>query len=246
MIVCETRVLPCRNSTRIPETSKPVLVTTSPEMTNAAVLLLLLLLHPASRVTASPSATATVDTSGIAVQVENGTSVNGAQVPNRASTVVQQLEAKGFSKDSAALDGPASATSTLTYPSAATAQAKAVAAAVGLPATALKPSATAQKYTLLIGNDWKTGAVYPQSSASAEAVNTQAALSGAVTQNGADTKNCADVGNYENIPVGLKTAQTTTGQQAIAAREMFCNSTNCYATPAEAYALFPNVKDSDS
>ncbi|MFD0329479.1 LCP family protein [Streptacidiphilus monticola] len=158
---------------------------------------------------------ASVSTASIAVRVENGTGVTG-----RAGAIVEQLVAKGFSKDSSALTGSTADTTTLTYPAGKTAQAHAIATALGLPSSALKASAAATHYTLLIGADWKAGAVFPSSSASAAAVSTKEALADSNAQT-SDKSVCAPVGHQLTVVVNHRAM-----------------------TPVEAYSASTGIPDS--
>ncbi|MFJ7271483.1 LCP family protein [Streptomyces sp. NPDC099050] len=99
----------------------------------------------------------------IAVHVVNGTGVGAQPVPKRATAVANQLVAKGFSlaKADSALT-PEKATVVRYATDAQAADAQSVAAALGIPATSVQKSAGAARITVLVGADWREGAVYPQ------------------------------------------------------------------------------------
>nr|WP_236656363.1 LCP family protein [Streptacidiphilus jiangxiensis] len=166
---------------------------------------------------AAPSASATpVDTSTVAVKVENGTGVSG-----RASTVSQKLIGAGYSQDTVALSGPSAATTTLSYPAGKAAEAQAVAKSLGLKASALKQSATSSSIVLLIGADWTTGATFPGGSAAPSAADTKAALADSHAQT-AGQSGCAQVSTFDTVSLP--------GYGGM--------------TPTRAYALSPSVPNS--
>ncbi|MFF3215123.1 LCP family protein [Streptomyces sp. NPDC002886] len=115
---------------------------------------------PSTQPSSAPPASAPAK---IAVQVVNGTGVGAQPVPKRATTVAGQLAAKGFTLAKA--DGaliPEKATVVRYATDAQAADAQSVAAALGIPATSVQKSAAASKITVLVGADWREGAVYPQ------------------------------------------------------------------------------------
>ncbi|WP_051942704.1 LCP family protein [Streptacidiphilus rugosus] len=127
--------------------------------------------------TASPAAT--VQPSTVAVAVSNGSGARG-----RAAAVLAVLERAGFSHRGTALTEPSpAATTTLDYGPSDAAAAHAVAATLGLPATALRPGSAAG-LKLVIGADWTTGTAYPGGHPSAAPLDTAAALAGAQANNG--------------------------------------------------------------
>ncbi|RAG82891.1 LytR family transcriptional regulator [Streptacidiphilus pinicola] len=166
---------------------------------------------------ASPTATANpVDKAGVAVTVENGTGITG-----RAGAVSQKLIGAGFSRNTTALSGPAATTTTLSYPGGKSAQAQAVAQALGLKPSALKQSGSSGSIVLLIGSDWTSGTTFPGGSAAPSPVDTKAALSDSHAQTAADS-GCAQVSTFDTVSLP--------GYGGM--------------TPTRAYALSPNVPNS--
>nr|WP_308346789.1 LCP family protein [Streptomyces sp. ISL-66] len=119
----------------------------------------------------SPSAPASsappaADPSKIAVQVVNGTGVGAAPVGKRATAIAGQLVSKGFTlakADSSLV--PEKLTVVRYATDAQAAEAQVVAAALGIPATAVQKAATATKITVVVGADWREGVVFPQQAA---------------------------------------------------------------------------------
>lgn len=116
--------------------------------------------------TPSPSPTPSVKASPdgqIAVQVHNGTRTDAlGAARGRASTVAGVLTGKGFTQ---AVADPSAATSEATtvvrYPSAdLQGNALRVAAALGLPASAVHKSTDVSGVTLVVGADWRSGTTY--------------------------------------------------------------------------------------
>ena len=166
---------------------------------------------------AAPSPTAsTVPTSDIAVRVENGTGIAG-----RATAIMDVLTGQGYSDNSvAATASSTTGTTTLEYPSDQAAEAKQVAASLGLPSSVLKAGASSQ-LTLVIGKDWESGKTYPGGTASAAPANTKEALSGSHNQTGNQTNVCAPVSDQLTVEVN-----------------------GVAMTPIQAYSASPGVKDS--
>jgi hypothetical protein len=137
-----------------------------------------------STAAASPSPAATVDPAAVRVTVQNGSGVAG-----RAAAVTLSLRQLGFAH--AGNGGNAAVrqrTTTLDYAPGDRSRAAALAAALHLPATALRATASAGRPLLVIGADWPQGSVFPQTATpSAGAVPTTAAR-----QSGAERK-CAKV-----------------------------------------------------
>ncbi|MFE9560966.1 LCP family protein [Streptomyces sp. NPDC006487] len=115
---------------------------------------------PTSQPSSAPPASAPAK---IAVQVVNGTGVGAQPVGKRATAIAGQLVAKGFTlaKADSALT-PEKATVVRYATDAQAADAQSVAAALGIPGTSVQKSAAAAKITVLVGADWREGAVYPQ------------------------------------------------------------------------------------
>ncbi len=144
----------------------------------------------ASTATGKPA----VPPSRIAVEVENGTSIDG-----RAGKVAQALIGQGFSQQTSTGNGAASSATTLTYPASEKAQATSVASALGLPSSALKQG-TGSQLVLLIGSDWPSGTVFPGGKAASPPADTKAALGGAHARTANDDKSCAHVSTQYTLP----------------------------------------------
>ncbi len=99
------------------------------------------------------------------VTIVNGTDGNGdPAVEGRARTLAETLRGKGFTQaDSSAEGGPRKDT-VVVYPKAdgdkGKANAQAVAVALGLPESAVRIDAKAEGIKLIVGADWREGAVY--------------------------------------------------------------------------------------
>jgi LCP family protein required for cell wall assembly len=160
---------------------------------------------PAATASTSPAATATVPTGDIAVDVENGTGI-----PGRAGAIQTALVNQGYSGDSTAADAPdATSATSLSYPAGQQAEARQVAASLGLPSSAVKAGSGSQ-LTLVIGKDWPDGDSFPGGRTSPAPVDTQQALSGAHDQTGDQVDNCAPVSGQYTVQldgVGMTTVQ---------------------------------------
>ncbi|MGW2933340.1 LCP family protein [Streptomyces sp. NPDC001156] len=181
--------------------------------------------RPASP-SAAPAATA-VATSVIAVQVQNGTTVRG-----RANTISQELLRRGFSKQTAAANGTPATTTSLAYPAGQMPQARAVAKALGLPASVLKQG-SGTGIVLVIGTDWPSGTSFPGSKTAPVPVDTQAALDGANMKLGNDNDTCAQVSTFKTA-IGLDASGKPTSS----------DHPTSSTSPTRAYALSPEVNDS--
>ncbi|OKK16666.1 transcriptional regulator [Streptomyces sp. CB00455] len=126
----------------------------------------------------------------VSVRVVNGTGAGGAVTPKRAGAVAEQLVAKGFTAARADTALVPEKTTVIRYPVADLAdEAQSVAAALGIPAGSVQLAADVPRITVVVGADWREGAVYPQQPApeagsvpeTAEAIN------------GADSEACMDV-----------------------------------------------------
>ncbi|MEV1022426.1 LCP family protein [Streptomyces sp. NPDC050264] len=145
--------------------------------------------------TSSPSPSTDAHAAGsLPVLVRNGTNGAGqAAVPQRANTLAQVLQQKGFTRaaaDSTAF--PLTAT-VVAYPENAGSQVKEfatlVAQSLGIPTSAVKASDGVTAVTVSVGADWREGSTYPkQKTAKAGDVpDTADAL------NGSDEDACMDV-----------------------------------------------------
>ena len=111
---------------------------------------------PSSASSTDPAVTPAVDAAAVPVTVRNGSGT-----PGQAQQAVDRLRAAGFARAATAANAPAVATTTLGYPAARSAQAAALAGALGLPAGALaeNPRAGAGDPLLLVlGKDVLTAA----------------------------------------------------------------------------------------
>lgn len=101
--------------------------------------------------------------SSIPVTVVNGTAGDSTGVPvsHRAGAIAATLVNAGFTKASASQQAQPSKGTTLTYPTGDGAQGKAdalaVAQALKIPVSAVKPAADTRSITLVIGADWSSG-----------------------------------------------------------------------------------------
>ncbi|WP_236062090.1 LCP family protein [Actinacidiphila acididurans] len=177
----------------------------------------------AASATGAPT-TPPVPASQISVKVENGTSLNGAPIPGRASAIVTALIDKGFNQGTSTGNAPTSPTTTLTYgPTAAEkGEAQTVARSLGLSSSHLKQG-TASGLTLVVGSDWPTGTTFPGGTSKPAPVDTQAALNNSHAQTADQSKSCAKVSTYRTVEIN-----------------------GVPMTPTQAYAATPGRKDSDS
>ncbi|MFF7635470.1 LCP family protein [Kitasatospora sp. NPDC008050] len=142
----------------------------------------------------SPSA-APVEKSAVRITVQNASGATG-----RSTAITDALTSQGYTH--ATLDpktAPKSPTKLL-YPAAEQAQAKAVAAGLGLPDSVLSESAASAHLTLLVGTDWTTGTSWPSGAAGgggaspAPSAAPTAMPTAAVAQNAQDDANqCMEV-----------------------------------------------------
>ncbi|MFE5585084.1 LCP family protein [Kitasatospora sp. NPDC056531] len=89
---------------------------------------------PAAPSSAAPASTApAVDAEDVRVTVRNGSGTRGQSGPT-----VEKLKAKGFAKAAVASDAAVTATTTVSYPAGREAEAATLAAALGLPADAVR------------------------------------------------------------------------------------------------------------
>jgi LCP family protein required for cell wall assembly len=168
---------------------------------------------------ASPSASATVPASQVAVQVENGTPTAG-----RASVIAEALTAKGFGSGTTSGNAPEqSSRTTITYGPGQKAEAQTAASALGLPASHLTQGSSSG-VVLVIGGDWPSGTTYGSSgSSSAAPADTHAAVADAHAQTADKAKTCAKVSPYKTVQIN-----------------------GVAMTPAQAYAAASGRKDSAS
>ncbi|WP_461031865.1 LCP family protein [Streptomyces mayteni] len=104
----------------------------------------------------------------VAVLVRNGTgdvTTGEAPADGRASDITEELVARGYTGATTDLGSEPQPDSMVLYPTnAQQANAEAVAEAMGLPHSAVRISPSAAGITLIVGNDWREGADYPEPS----------------------------------------------------------------------------------
>ncbi|WP_317621205.1 LCP family protein [Streptomyces sp. CBMA123] len=107
---------------------------------------------PAAPAPAAPSATTpAVDAKDVQVTVRNGSGTRGQSGPT-----VDKLKAKGFARAAVGSDAPPAASTTVSHPAGQEAAAAALAAALGLPADAVRPNPKAgpkDPLLLVLGKD---------------------------------------------------------------------------------------------
>lgn len=103
----------------------------------------------------------------IGITVQNGTAGDGAApTSGRAGAVATLLSGQGFSRATAATRPQPQETTSILFPSTdLEGDAQAVAQAIGLPLGSVKKSTGVSGVTVIVGSDWRTGTVYPKSSA---------------------------------------------------------------------------------
>ncbi|MEV7726743.1 LCP family protein [Streptomyces sp. NPDC087917] len=147
---------------------------------------------------ASPTASAGRDASKapvttndkISVHVVNGTAAGMPLAPARSKVVTEALVSKGFTSARADSALVPEKTTVVRYPSPDLAdEAQTVAAALGIPGTAVQQSADVSRLTVIVGADWREGTAYPQA-APPEAGSVPES---ADQLNGADTGACMEV-----------------------------------------------------
>ncbi|WP_418957402.1 LCP family protein [Streptomyces tritici] len=119
---------------------------------------------PSPSPSAKPGPTAAAPGS-IGVTVVNGTgSDTEAPIGGRARSISETLQGKGFTKARSSQGAEPRKDSVVKYPKAEGEQGKAdavsVATALGLPATAVRADAAAEGITVVVGQDWREGAVF--------------------------------------------------------------------------------------
>ncbi len=107
---------------------------------------------------ATPAPAPSVDRAAVPVSVENGSGLAG-----RAHDIAAALAAAGFTQSVGDVNTAYTATTSLTYGPGERAQARAVAKALRLPASAIHRAGIS--LTLVIGTDWPSGATFPASPA---------------------------------------------------------------------------------
>ncbi|RPE33381.1 LytR family transcriptional attenuator [Kitasatospora cineracea] len=161
---------------------------------------------PPAPSSAPPAATGP-DRSGITVVVRNGTGVTG-----RAKALVEALRQDGFAKGTDTGPSTTAEHTTVTHPAGREAEAQQVAAALGLPASAVQ-AGKGSSIELLIGADWTTGTSYPSGTGgtapSAPPADPKTLLKGADASTADDTSGCAQVGHEGTVELpGYKGSMT--------------------------------------
>jgi LCP family protein required for cell wall assembly len=153
--------------------------------------------------TALPSASASATGPGsdavpagqIDVRVENASGTRG-----RATQLADALTGRGFGSGTTAATSPTTTPTTqLRYAPGDQAAARTVAAALGLPDSALTQSSAASGVTLVIGADWPSGTTFPGASGKPGPVDPRQALNGAGARTADDTTGCAPVSKDQTV-----------------------------------------------
>ena len=177
-----------------------------------------------STATAAAAPAPQVSLSSIAVDVYNGTEVDGRQ-----NTIAAELISDGFSSGTAGHPHADVPTSSLTYGPGQAAQAQAVAKVLGLPSGELKQGGSAG-LSLVIGADWTSGNAFPHSTPSAPPVNTASALASTGVQYANNNGTCATV-----------SPDQTENKLGLAGGADWESPPE---SPLQMYNLYPNVPDS--
>ncbi|MFD8483341.1 LCP family protein [Kitasatospora sp. NPDC059673] len=153
---------------------------------------------PSSPPPADPSSappTNSTPRKNIAVTVRNGSGVT-----SRATALVEALRTAGFSKDTTTGKNTPTEHSTVRYPAGKEAEAKQVAAALGMPESAVE-AGTGSSIELLIGTDWKSGTTFPGGAqgGSTAPVDPAAALKGAEATTADNENTCAQVSHDNTV-----------------------------------------------
>jgi LCP family protein required for cell wall assembly len=97
------------------------------------------------------------------VTVFNGTGGDQAPVSGRAAAVAQLLKGKGYGQAKTDSEPSPQEESTVRFPSAdLEGDAQGVAKSLGIPLSSVKLSRDVEGVTLVVGDDWRTGQVYPK------------------------------------------------------------------------------------
>ncbi|MEU3856798.1 LCP family protein [Streptomyces sp. NPDC028722] len=139
-----------------------------------------------------PTRQPSVETDRLGVLVRNATrTTTQAAVPQRASEITRTLVGKGYARAQADTSGSLAEDRTaVRYPSAdLEGDAQALAAALGIPMSAVQKSTDVSGVTLVVGADWRTGTSYPGKSEpkAGDLPDNSDAV------NGSDTKSCMPV-----------------------------------------------------
>jgi LCP family protein required for cell wall assembly len=142
-----------------------------------------------------------VDTALVHAEIQNASGISG-----RAATVRDGLTAAGFASANLTVGNAlqSSSTTAVYYPSDRADSAQAVAAALGIPSSAVHESSTYSQVTVVIGGDWASGATYGASTATSASPGAAGAAavapappSSSLVTNGGDSKACMYVPSPE-------------------------------------------------
>jgi LCP family protein required for cell wall assembly len=154
--------------------------------------------------TASPTASATgsgsdaVAAAQIDVHVQNASGTRG-----RATQLADALTSQGFGSGTTAVTSPTTTPTTqLRYAPGDQAAARTVAAALGLPASALSAASAGSGVTLVIGADWPSGTSFAGGSGKPAPADTQQALNGANARTADQSNGCAQVSQDQTVQLG--------------------------------------------
>jgi hypothetical protein len=151
------------------------------------------LVRSRSRGTRAPSPSAGTPLSsldGVRVRVQNATGRTG-----RAAEVAGGLQQAGLAAVTTAT-GAIQPTSSIGYPSGRDAAARALAAQLGLPASAVVASSTGGPLTVVVGLDWPQGTRFP---GSAPPPVDQSTLDGGHASTADQAKDCAEVSKARTV-----------------------------------------------
>ncbi|MGX1852726.1 LCP family protein [Streptomyces sp. NPDC055299] len=142
---------------------------------------------------AAPAPKPSTPKGALKVVVQNGTNstVNGP-VSGRAAVIQQRLAGLGYGAAATDAALTTQADTTITYrDKALRGDALALAKALGLPKGAVRESSSATGMRLVVGNDWRTGSAYPNTSGDDKSADK--APESADALNGEDSKACMKV-----------------------------------------------------
>ncbi|MFJ1757478.1 LCP family protein [Kitasatospora sp. NPDC088134] len=145
----------------------------------------------------APQAPAGPDRSGISVLVRNGSGKD-----NRAGDVSEALRQAGFAKGTAVGKNTSAEKTVVHHPAGQEAAAKQVAAALGLPASAVQ-AGSGSTIELVIGADWPSGTTFPAASggvpSAPQSIDPSAALKGADATTADSAGGCTPVSHQYTV-----------------------------------------------
>jgi LCP family protein required for cell wall assembly len=146
----------------------------------------------------SPASTVTVNKAEVHVSVLNGSGASG-----RATTIKDALVGGGFSLATVGGNATSTAATKIYYPSTRSDSAATVAAALGLPSSALSESNAYSQVTLVIGTDWTSGTTYGGSSGtSAGGASSTAPTTAATAPDDSSLLNASSTGGCVQVAPG--------------------------------------------